>query len=123
MSVSISSLVQRCSRQMPKFFGADACSASNFITEEVPLGLYRNQDSDDVVFTSLGLRCGKRPLISYQLIADARVIGDKQAASQIELSLTTGESERVTFDGGNERFRDVWEILRLLDRIRSVADR
>jgi len=105
---------------MPRFFGAEHAVAAELAEGEKPLGVYENESDASVMFTTNGLRIGNRPLVCYQNITAATAMGDKETAVRIELRLCNGVSEFATFDGGNGRFRDVWEILRLLDRIRSA---
>jgi hypothetical protein len=123
MSATISSLIHRCRRHIPRLLPADDCLPFILPADEEALGLYKNEAGDDVLFTTKGLRVGERPLLPYLYIEDARVVESGGAASQIELRLAGGGISQVEFDGGNERFRDIWEMVRLLDRIVSITNR
>jgi hypothetical protein len=107
---------------MPRF-KTDGCESEQVVeTGESMFGCYENADAGSVLFTTLGLRPVGRYLIRYETICDARVIGEKHVASSIELTLKNGSVELVRFDGGEDGFRDVWTILRLVDRIRKSID-
>ncbi len=123
MSASIQSLVHRGRRQISRFLDAPESSAADMAEDERPLGLYQNADGGEVMFTTEGLRINRGNVIRYRDMAAARVIGEKADASRIELILADGSVVIADFDGGKERFRDVWEMLRLLDRIRAVVQR
>lgn len=121
MSTSIHSLVHRCRRHMPRFSDVPEPPATSLVEGEQCLGFYQNADGSGVIFTTEGLRLNSGTLIRYRDIAATRVVGDKADASRLELILADGLVEIAEFNGGNDRFRDVWEILRLLDRILAVV--
>jgi hypothetical protein len=100
---------------------ADEAPSLSLKTGETTFGYYQNLDGSVVAFTSEGLHLERHGLVRYRDIVEARVVGDKATASRIELSLSDGKSVVAEFQGGRERFRDVWEILRLLNRICAVV--
>lgn len=123
MNATISSLIHRCRRHIPRLLPVDHCPPFILPADEVALGLYKNEADDDVLFTTKGLRVGDQPLLAYLDIADTRVLEGDGATSQMELRLVGGGINQVGFDGGNERFRDIWEMVRLIDRIISITNR
>ncbi len=121
MSVSIASLIARTKRGLPRLLVPENGRHAALDADGEALGIYRNQNDRPVVFTTKGLRAGKDRLICYEDIVGVGVAGEKHVACRLDLSLRNGSSQGVTFDGGNGRCRDVWEILRLVNRIRSAA--
>jgi hypothetical protein len=121
MSATIQSLVHRCQRQMNNFLPANEAPVIVYGKDEQVLGFYQNRGEDGIAFTSEGLRLNSQGLIRYRDITAIRVLGDKDKADHLELTLSSGAVEVVEFNGGSDRLRDIWEMLRLLDRIRAVV--
>lgn len=92
---------------------------------EVYLGVYENiPDSleDSITVTSLGLhtyRGGEWEFLNYEHIESIRIPSRKEEAAELEIHLYDGYTTRIPVRGGQGRFRDAFEFLRFLDRVRD----
>jgi len=89
------------------------------------IGVYRNPGSSDtnIAVTELGLRAKEADgwsFIRFDDIEEATAHPpDKHEADSILLLLRSGEEVAVPVKGKNGRFRDVFEFLRFLDRVKE----
>lgn len=95
--------------------------------EDTLIGVYENvntKDSQYIVIGLLGLYIlfeRQWRFIKYSDIKSLEVPGQKTAATGLLLTLLSGEEVWLSIDGGNERFRDVFEFLRFLNRVSSLV--
>lgn len=97
----------------------------NLNENEKLIGIYRNLGSSDtnIVVTELGLhtkQADEWSFIRFNDIEEATAHPpDKHEADSILLLLRSGAEVAVPVTGKNGRFRDVFEFLRFLDRVRK----
>lgn len=97
----------------------------NLDENEEIIGVYRNPGSSDtnIAVTELGLRAKQAngwSFIRFDDIEEATAHPpDKHEADSILLLLRSGEEVAVPVTGKNGRFRDVFEFLRFLDRVKE----
>ncbi len=119
MTTSIESLVHRSLRNLENFKSEENSEAWPLLKEEKLIGVYFNKENDLVGVSTFGLRPLKNLLVRYSEIAEASVENSKNDAEEINLLLVDGRTLKVRFTGGSGRFRDVWEVVRFLDRARK----
>lgn len=89
------------------------------------LGVYRNRDPGNfVAVTTRALifpAGGVLTRIVYDDMTSSLIEDEKSNASGIRIELRGGKVARVTIDGGEGRFRDVFSFGRFVDRV--IGDR
>lgn len=88
------------------------------------IGIYENvPDSleNAIIVTKFGLhiqRAGRWKFINYDEIENSFIpSGNKHKADRISITLVGGKEVFILIEGGNDKFRDVFEFLRFLDRV------
>ena len=132
MTVDVRSKVHRVLRALPSFRAcerwADAAHLASLRvplrSEESLLGYYENQPGsveEVILVTDQGLYVRDAQAWSstrYEDIAGAKWLGARKTdATGIELLLESGETLTVPVRGGDDRFRDAFEVLRFIDRV------
>jgi len=93
---------------------------------EVPLGIYKNTPEnfrDAILVTDLGLHRQQGDgwlFVGYEQIDFIDPPGDKLTADGLSVHLLTHDILWLPVRGGHDRFRDVFEFLRFLERARSL---
>jgi hypothetical protein len=123
MNPSIESLVHRILREMPRFKNVVNSDEWPLVSGERLLGEYRNEGAASVGITSIGLRPSKDTLIPYAEIVESRVEGTKTEAEILAIRRRDGAIDRVLFNGGSGKSRDIWEISRFISRVGLARER
>lgn len=119
MKPSAKSLAHRILKGLKKYKSVAFEEMKKSSDQEEILGVYQNDNLSKTSFTTLGLRVEVDIFIPYDEIKEVRVLEPKHIANSISLVLLNEKVVGVEFDGGNGRCRDVWEIVRFLNRIRE----
>ena len=92
--------------------------------EDELLGVYENvvgQRDSSIVFSTQGIYVDLTHHWTYVPYAHISTItlpeGDKHAVERIALQIAGGISLQIIVTGGEEQFRDVYEVLRFLQRV------
>jgi hypothetical protein len=130
-SPTVKSRAHRALRQLPRFTSqeADLVRYANVLRlgeEEEIVGAYQNPENlpkCDVVISSMGLYLIGDEVtesLPFSEILSATGPTEKTQADRLVLELRGGRSIGLPILGGDERFRDVFAVLRFLDRV--IAD-
>lgn len=123
MKSAIESLSHRSLRRLANFKKAFDGTKFDLEEGEDVIGIYYNSDSDFVAITTIGIRPSGTSLIRYDEMIKVWTEDDKHEASTISLRLTDGRTASIRISGGHQRFRDVWEVIRFLDRAMESSTR
>ena len=88
-------------------------------------GVYENPSAEadePVVVTNLGLhlrREQKWEFIDYRQIKEVDIISPKETVDELLVRLTNQESVLLPIRGGKGRFRDAFEFMRFINRVKS----
>src|SRR5437868_5943809 len=92
---------------------------------EICLGVYENNPGcleDSIIVTNLGLhiyRSGESLFIDYGQIESIEAPSVKETADRLKIRLSNGAMKDLPIQGGQGRFRDAFEFLRFLDRVKD----
>lgn len=120
--------IHRILKKMPRFeaFAREVSLPDGFETEDTLLGVYHNDESRFDVW--IGVNALHFWQETWQSVAYAQLVkvsihqtntADKHSAVGVVMETQAGSSHVLRIDGGTERFRDAWEFLRFLMRVRD----
>jgi hypothetical protein len=88
------------------------------VTQDIPgeevLGIYRNNNGENVSLTDVALHAPSIGRIEYKQIDDVHSVGEATKVCVLVLKLENGESVSLQIDGGNGRYRDAFQMMRFL---------
>lgn len=133
----IRSRVHRVLRKVERFSPLSVEGSTNFAREyeiklnpgEELLGLYQNSLTDlrqNVVITNKGIHvfADQWTFVAYEAMNSVTVLipndGDKRAAEELVFSLKSEMQIVVPIRGGDDQFRDIWQVDRFF--LRVIAD-
>jgi hypothetical protein len=112
------------------FVGAHS---SIFEPDEMVVAIYENGqlNTQHVVFTDIGIRYhdDEWRILYYKLINNARVVindhdADAKLRARYIVIASDGSADvQLKFDGGNEPFRDVFEVSRFINRVSTDVNK
>jgi hypothetical protein len=89
---------------------------------EVLIGVYENRESDYVIVSNMGIRImnlDSIDFIDYRSIDKVEIPSgmEKMTLDRTHIHLGEGRIIKLYITGGNDKFRDVFEFVRFLDRV------
>jgi|WetSurMetagenome_2_1015567.scaffolds.fasta_scaffold602144_2 hypothetical protein len=95
--------------------------------EEIIIGFYENNSlkmDENIIVTNLGLHIfypNEKEFISYQSIIEVEIPRDmeKTKLDHLIVHLNKGQVKTILISGGHDRFRDVYEFVRFIDRVKD----
>ncbi len=99
----------------------------NLQEEETIIGFYENnpvEKESNVIVTNLGLHIfypNEKEFISYRTIIKVEIPQDmkKTRLDHFIVHLNNGDAKTILISGGHDRFRDVYEFVRFIDRVKD----
>jgi hypothetical protein len=94
---------------------------------EILIGLYDNLlggNESEIVVTNLGLyinNSGEADFIEYRSIKEVEIPKDmeKTKLDYFIVRLSDGQSKKIPITGGHDRFKDVYEFIRFVERVKD----
>lgn len=125
--VSVASWAHRALRGISRYHHCrddpEYCQRFASWAPEAIVGVYENPPTAQlsmIVITEKGLyfsSAGGRECLEFASLRDVRGPAEKAVAMEVNLELLDGSSRVICIEGGDGKYRDVYSVVRFLDRV------